>query len=139
MISTPISFALLAALFLVVGVTAGCASTATGGSGSAGSEPVLRHVVLFKFKDTATQAQIDEIVVEFGKLPGQIPEIIAYEHGVNVSTEDRAKGFTHGFLVTFKDEAGLAAYLPHPAHQAFVAKLKGVLDEPLVFDYWTSE
>ena len=99
------------------------------------STGLYRHVVVFKFKETATQAHIDEIVQAFGKLQDDIPEIIAYEHGVNVSPEGLDQGFTHVFLVTFKDKAGLEVYLPHPAHQAFVKKLRPLLEQPFVVDY----
>lgn len=96
---------------------------------------VYRHVVVFKFKDTTTDAQIDQIVEDFGNLQNDIKEIIAFEHGKNVSPEGLDQGFTHVFLVTFKDKAGLEVYLPHPAHKAFVEKLLPLLDEPFVVDY----
>ena len=96
---------------------------------------VYRHVVAFKFKDTTTEAQIKQIVEDFGTLQTDIKEIIAYEHGINVSPEGLDQGFTHVFLVTFKDKAGLDVYLPHPAHKAFVEKLLPLLEEPFVVDY----
>ena len=99
------------------------------------TEGVYRHVVAFKFKETATDAQIQEIIEGFGKLQDDIPEIIAFEHGTNVSPEGLDQGFTHVFLVTFKDKAGLAVYLPHPAHKTFVEKLLPLLEEPFVVDY----
>ena len=37
----------------------------------------LRHVVAFKFKDTATQQQIKEVEDAFRALKGKIPEIIS--------------------------------------------------------------
>ena len=64
-----------------------------------------------------------------------INTIIAYEWGTNVSPEGLNGGLTHCFLVTFKDKAGLDAYLPHPAHQAFVTLLKPSLDKVTVIDY----
>jgi quinol monooxygenase YgiN len=97
---------------------------------------LLRHVVMFKFKKDATPAQIDEVVKAFGELPSKIDTIQSYEWGTNNSPEMLNKGFTHLFFVTFKDEAGRAKYLPHPAHQAFVEKLKPILEEPMVMDYW---
>lgn len=97
---------------------------------------LLRHVVMFKFKKDATPSQIDEVVKAFGELPQQIDAIHSYEWGTNNSPEMLDKGFTHLFLVTFKSEADRATYLPHAAHQAFVAKLKPVLEEPMVIDYW---
>lgn len=100
------------------------------------SEKLLRHVVLFKFKEDATQAQIDAVVKGFGELPEKIDGIHEYEWGTNNSPEDHAQGYTHCFLVTFKTEAERDAYLPHPAHQAFVKILLPILDEVHVVDYW---
>lgn len=96
----------------------------------------FRHVVMFKFKSEATPEQIQKIEEEFGKLPSQIDSIIDYEWGTTKTVEeDLAKGYTHCFLVTFEDKAGLEAYLPHPAHKAFVEQLLPILDEAHVFDY----
>jgi hypothetical protein len=101
--------------------------------------PLLRHVVQFKFKDDATKEQVQEVVDAFRKLPSQMDVIHAFEFGVNNSPEGLNKGFTHCFLVTFKGEKEREAYLPHPAHQAFVAKLKPILDDVQVIDYWAHE
>lgn len=103
------------------------------------SQRVLRHVVLFKFKEDATEEQIREIETAFAALPSQIDSVQDFEWGVNNSPEGLEKGFTHCFLVTFQNEEGRAAYLPHAAHQAFVAKLRPILDDVLVVDYWTPE
>ena len=62
-------------------------------------------------------------------MPQKIDAIHDYEWGTNNSPEDHAKGYTHCFLVTFKSEADRDAYLPHPAHQAFVKVLLQILDE----------
>lgn len=100
---------------------------------------LLRHVVLFTFKAEATPAQVDELVKAFGQLPSQIKEIHDYEWGTNNSPEGLNKGHTHCFLVTFKSEQDRDAYLPHASHQAFVAKLKPLLEDVTVVDYWAEE
>ena len=96
----------------------------------------LRHVVLFKFKDEVTPEQVEEVVTAFAALPGKIDVITDFEHGTDVSVEEKSKGFTHGFVVTFADTAGRDAYLPHPAHQEFVKLVGPRLDDVLVFDFW---
>jgi hypothetical protein len=98
-------------------------------------QPMYRHVVIFKFKETATKAQIDDIVTRFRALPSKIDTIIDFEDGVDISPEKLADGFTHCFLVTFKDKAGIEKYLPHPAHLDFVEHLKPILEKPFVIDY----
>jgi hypothetical protein len=100
---------------------------------------MLRHVVLFKFKDGTTPEQVAEVVAAFRALKGKIDVIQDFEYGTDVSTENRAAGFTHCFFVTFKDEAGRDAYLPHPAHKAFGALVGPRLDKVLVVDYWARQ
>ena len=104
-------------------------------SSSAFAEAPYRHVVLFKFKDSATAEQVKEVEAAFKALPGKIDTIVDFEWGTNVSPEGKDDGFTHCFFVTFKDKAGLEVYLPHPDHKAFGAGLRPILDKVLVFDY----
>ena len=102
-------------------------------------EKMLRHVVLFKFKDSSSPAQVKEVEDAFRKLPSQIKEIKSLEWGTNNSPENLAQGFTHAFFVTFESEAAREVYLPHPAHKAFGKVLGPHLDKVLVIDYWTQE
>lgn len=96
---------------------------------------VYRHVVLFKFKESATPEQVQSVETAFKALPSKIDTITGFEWGTNVSPEGKDEGFTHCFFVTFKDKAGLEVYLPHPDHKAFGALLRPILDKVLVLDY----
>lgn len=95
----------------------------------------FRHIVLFKFKDSATPQQIAAIEKAFGELPSKIDTVKAYEWGPSESVEGKNDGFTHCFFVTFADKAGLEKYIPHPAHVEFKKLLDGVLEKALVYDY----
>lgn len=101
------------------------------------SESVLRHVVLFKFKESSSEADVQKIVDAFGALKDSISEIADYEFGTNNSPEGLNNGLTHCFLVTFKSEEDRAKYLPHPKHLEFVELLKPHLDSATVVDYWS--
>ncbi len=121
---------------------AGCAEKA-GGVRTAGScggteapGKMLRHVVLFKFKDGASAEQIKAVEDAFRALPGKIDVIRDFEWGTDISPEHKSQGFTHCFLLTFRSEADRDAYLPHPAHREFGRSLGPVLDKVLVIDYW---
>ncbi|TLU97411.1 Dabb family protein [Dyadobacter sediminis] len=103
------------------------------------AKKMLRHVVMFKFKDSATPAQIKEVEDAFKALPSKIKEIKGLEWGTNNSPEGLSQGFTHVFFVTFDDEKGREIYLPHPDHKAFGKVLGPYLDKVLVVDYWTQE
>jgi hypothetical protein len=94
---------------------------------------------MFKWKDDTSIEQIREIEQEFCALPGRIDAIYDFEWGTNISERDLNEGLTHCFVVTFRDEAGLAAYLPHPAHEAFRDLIMPHVDKLLVVDYWTKE
>lgn len=97
---------------------------------------LLRHIVLFKFKEGTTEEELATIERTFADLPSKIPEIAAFEWGTNNSPEGLDKGFTHSFFVSFKSEEDRAIYLPHPEHKAFVAVATPYIDDVLVLDYW---
>jgi len=99
------------------------------------TKSVLRHVVLFSFTPATTPDQVRALEEAFANLPSQIPEILDFEWGTDVSVENAARGYTHCFLVTFRDEAGRDLYLPHPAHQRFVEHIGPHLAQVLVLDY----
>ncbi len=103
------------------------------------TESVLRHVVLFKFKDSSSVADVKKVENAFRLLPSQIAEIKDFEWGANNSPEGLNQGFTHCFCVTFANEKARAIYLPHAAHKAFVEVLKPHLDKVLVVDYWSEK
>ena len=71
----------------------------------------------------------------FAALPSKIESITGYEWGTNVSPENLAQGYTHCFIVSFKDKKGLEAYLPHKDHKAFVEQLLPILDKAFVIDF----
>ncbi len=101
----------------------------------------VRHVVVFKYKADATEAQIAEITTAFRALKGKIPGITAFEHGINNSPEGLNQGFTHVYVLTFTDAAARDAYLPHPEHDKFGALLRGsgIFDGAFVVDYEIGE
>jgi uncharacterized membrane protein YqgA involved in biofilm formation len=99
----------------------------------------LRHVVLFKFKESSSVADIKKVEEAFMALPSKIKQIVSLEWGINNSPENLAQGFTHCFFLSFKSEADRAIYLPHPDHKAFGTILGPHLDKVLVLDYWASK
>ena len=110
-LSLPLGLALVMAVALAVVAPATAADKPT---------KVLRHIVLYKFKDGLRPEQVQEVVDAFAALAGKIDTIERLEYGTNVSQENKSDGLTHCFLVTFRDEAGHNAYIKHPAHQQYV-------------------
>lgn len=141
---TNISVAIIFAFLLFVGFTAKSMNNITDQKESDQGikdhhEKVLRHVVLFKFKDGTSEDDIAKVEMAFKALPSKIPEIRGFEWGLNNSPEGLDKGFTHCFFLTFNSEGDRAVYLPHPDHKAFGKVLGPYLEDVLVVDYWAEE
>jgi hypothetical protein len=120
-------------------VAAVCTSVAALFAHAAEDVKVLRHIVLYKFKDSATKADVQQVIDTFAALPSKIDTIIDFEHGPNVSTEGKSDGLTYAFVVTFQNEAGRDVYLKHPAHLAYVDVVKDRREKVVVFDYWADK
>src|SRR3954447_24092422 len=99
------------------------------------AEGPVRHVVHFKFKKEATPEQIKSVVDGFAALKTKIDFVQNIDWGTNMSPEGLDKGFSHCWIVTFKNAKDRDAYIVHPAHQAYVATLKPVLEEAFVVDF----
>ena len=100
------------------------------------SGKVLRHIVMFKFEDSASKEDVQKIVDAFVALEAKIDVIADFEWGTNVSKEKLDKGLTHAFTLTYKSQEDLDAYIVHPAHKDFVKLLPGTMADVCVFDYW---
>ena len=100
------------------------------------ADGTVRHVVHFKFKTDATAEQVQKVIDGFAALKTKIDAVESIEWGTNMSPEGFDKGFTHCWIVTFKDTKARDTYLVHPAHKAFVEDvLKPALEEALVVDF----
>lgn len=105
----------------------------------ANKEKVLRHVVIFKFNDDASEEDVERLNQSFNALANSIPVVKDFEWGLNDSPEDFHQDFTHCYLLTFASEEDRdSVYTPHPQHQAFVQSLGPHLEKVFVVDYWTN-
>lgn len=97
---------------------------------------MLRHVVIFKFKETSSKSSIDSVVHAFVGLKDKISVIKKLEWGLNDSPENWHQGFTHCFILSFaskkeRDEI----YQVHPAHKDFQKILGPHMEKVFVVDY----
>ena len=100
---------------------------------------VLRHIVMFGWKEGTDAVYITKVVTALRNLPHKIPMIKSFEWGTNNSPENLNNGLTHCFILTFSSESDRDAYLIHPDHKAFVALLNPVPEKVTVFDYWANK
>jgi hypothetical protein len=122
-------------LMVVVGVLLGVTMSAQQ------AQPVIRHVVVFKYKATATEAQIAEVTRGFRALKDKIPGIVSFEQGRNHSPEKLDQGFNYVYMVTFSSVAARDGYLPHPEHKKFGELLTrlGVVESVFVVDFTSQQ
>lgn len=123
------------AIALLMIFVASASLMAVAAAPQAGSQ--VRHVVVFKFKATASDSQIREVTTAFRTLKDRIPGIVSFEQGKNHSPEKLDQGFTHVYLLTFTTVASRDAYLPHPEHKKFGELLNrlGVVESVFVVDF----
>lgn len=102
-------------------------------------EKLLRHVVIFKFKDESSEEDVNKLNQAFNALANAIPVVKDFEWGINDSPENFHQDFTHCYLLTFASEEDRDnVYTPHPQHKAFVESLQPHLEKVFVVDYWTN-
>jgi len=101
------------------------------------NEKQMRHIVIFKYNPTATAVEIEKVTNALSDLQNKIPGIVAFEHGINDSPENKNNGFTHVYQFTFEDSDARDTYLPHPEHQKFgelLGEMK-IVEDVFVVDY----
>jgi len=125
-------------LSLLVALAGTLAFSAMAADKPAGATKLL-HVVSFKFKSTATPEQIKEVTDAFSALKKKIPAIQSLDWGTNISPEKHDKGFTHGWVLSFKSEKDRDDYLVHADHKAFGKLVGPVVQDVFVIDYWARE
>jgi len=106
---------------------------------AADGKKTLYHVVSIKFKDGAAADQIKAVENAFAALKTKIPGITSLNWGTNVSPEQKNKGFTHCFVLTFAAEKDRDTYLTHPDHKAFGKLLGPIVGDVMVIDFWSQE
>ena len=100
---------------------------------------MILHCVFLKMPATATTADVLKLYGAVAALKPIIPGMLDFKAGPNVSPEGLDRGFRHGFVVTFDDEAARDAYLADEVHRAIGARLvaacSGGTEGLIVFDH----
>lgn len=94
---------------------------------------MLVHIVLFQFKEENKAENLARVKAMLEALPSQIDTLKSMEVGIDISRSERS--FDLSLLSIFDDQAGLDAYVPHPAHQEVVSLIKEVTLLSKVVDY----
>jgi hypothetical protein len=95
---------------------------------------MIEHLVLFKWKDGTSEADVAKAHAGLAALKGRLPEIVDLTIGKNFSA--RAQGFHSGLFVRFRSKKDLETYSLHPEHVKVVeGAIKPIAESVLAVDY----
>jgi hypothetical protein len=105
---------------------------------------MIAHVVLFKPRDSVTDADRRAFVDALARARREIPGIRRFHLGRRVLREASyaqamPQDFTYAAVIEFDDVAAVKAYLEHPAHDPLGTWFWKVSEAALVYDYEMSD
>jgi hypothetical protein len=81
---------------------------------------MFRHVVLFTWREDATQEQKQAVHRELAKMPAAIEQIKAYRFGPDAGINPANRDYA--VVADFDDKQAYQTYRDHPAHRALVER-----------------
>lgn len=95
---------------------------------------MMRHVVMFRFRDGAPANARESIEAGLARLPERIPEIESYRFGADLGL--REGNFDYCLVAEFADAEAFARYVEHPEHRRFIEeRLAPVVAERVSVQY----
>ena len=98
---------------------------------------MIRHIVMFKLKDFAGDAEkmkaAKEVINRLNELPQKIDVIRKYEAGIDV--RKLSWSYDVVLIMDFDNKTDLETYTVHPAHQEFIAFNKNYSVDKTCIDY----
>ncbi len=100
---------------------------------------MVHPVGLLRFRTDLAEGAIEAILKELRCFRQSIRGITGFQGRSYNASEGLAKGFTHGFTMSFADATAHDAYLSDPLHQDLLERLlsmlEGGLDEVMAFQF----
>ncbi len=94
---------------------------------------MITHIVCWKYKPEATEAQRAEHIARLRALTGFIPDIESFTVGSDVLHLDRS--FDTGLVAVYPDMDALDAYTNHPEHQKVAALGRDISQQVVSVDF----
>jgi hypothetical protein len=99
---------------------------------------MIRHIVLVRFRADVPPAEIEDIAAGLRALVGHLDGFVACHGGPDLNFEGMDRGYRHGFVLDFVDQAARLRYHHADEHQPISARLvaaaEGGRDGILVVD-----
>ncbi len=107
---------------------------------------MFSHIVLFRPKKESTAEQRRAFALAFARAVREIPSVrrvrVGHRRTVGALYDTLMReDFSFAGVIEFDDEAGLKAYLEHPAHQELGERFYETIEAALTYDYemWAGE
>ena len=81
---------------------------------------MIRHVVVFRWNDSVSDADLTAMAAALDALPSAIPEITDYRHGRDLGLNPANSQYA--IVADFASVDDFATYRDHPEHQRFIAE-----------------
>ena len=94
---------------------------------------MIKHIVMWKFKDEVSDADKLEMKSRLESLKGVVPTLIDIEVGMDVAGKEASKDMV--LYSGFNSMEDLKAYAEHPEHLKVVDFVKPLVCERAVVDY----
>lgn len=100
---------------------------------------MIAHVLLFRprgdLSAASRQELADALVATLRDIPSVRRARVGRGIGIGREYERLRPDLPLAAILEFDDEAGLRAYINHPAHQQMAARFFGAVEEALVYDF----
>lgn len=87
---------------------------------------MIKHVVVFRWKDGVSDDEIADVVAGLARLPGRIAVLDDYTFGADLGLTEGTGDFA--IIATVADVTALRAYLEHPEHVPVAQGLRALAD-----------
>jgi hypothetical protein len=96
---------------------------------------MLRHVVMFRWKEGVGDEEKRSVAEGLGALPAAIPEIRRYEFGEDAGLSEGSFDFV--LVADFETQVDYEVYQGHPDHQQVIReRIKPAISERAAAQYW---
>ena len=95
---------------------------------------MIRHVVVFRWNESVTDADLTAMAAALDALPAAIAQIVAYRHGRDLGLNPANSQYA--IVADFANTDDFATYRDHPEHQRFIAEhITGRVAERVAVQY----
>ena len=97
---------------------------------------MIRHIVLYKFKQDTLKSEITAIFTKLAKLKDLIEGVNDFHWGAYSGSSDKNRGYNYAITVDIVDASVFIEYSPHPLHVEVRKEMAPLLEgDLLMFDF----